>query len=242
MWQRRESTLHASPTGYRRCRQLGAVVFTFVIYGPKSGGRSGPTCARTGDKAAPCSKVNPIMTIMRSTIIAAMVGALAMLVAWPSSAADDRIGLPEEWPFGKTETIGRDWRPGDCRIWDRQGIICAIEAFIACEDFFRKELCEQVGLYPSLVPEHDYALYGQRVVEADWVQPDLRQYRLLEIGSLDPRYLPPLLLAHIETRYCWRMERRPVFCSLWWREYAVISELDSTEPNIAASGVVAQPR
>lgn len=173
-------------------------------------------------------------------LAAPSAGALA-LVAWLSSVTADSRGIPADLPIGELKTLRRDWQPDDCTRSEREQIICTIEAFFVCNDFFRKDLCERVGLYPSLVPEQEYVLFIGRIVEGEFVLPDLRQYRLLEFRSLDERYSPPILLVHVEMRYCWHIARRPVSCSVWGQEYEIISSLDTAQPNVAAWGVVHTP-
>ncbi len=166
--------------------------------------------------------------------------AVLVLVAWLSSATADSRGIPADLPIGEVKTLKRNWQPDDCTRSEREQIVCTVEAFIVCQYFFREDLCERVGLYPTLIPEQDYVLYSERIVEWDFVAPDYRQYRMLEFRSLDERYSPPILLVHIETRECWYMHGPP-WCSIWGREYEIISSLDSVQPNVAAWGVVYTP-
>lgn len=159
------------------------------------------------------------------------------LIACPLSAADDFTELPADLPIGEVKSVTRDWRPYACGMSARTRVICAIEAFLACSTFERRDLCERVGLYPSQVPQHDYDIYGEGSFDLFPPTPAVEQYRLLEFRSLDVRYSPPLLLIHFESRTCYH-SGPPPDCDLWWRRYAVISHLYTSEPDIAEWGAL----
>ena len=156
------------------------------------------------------------------------------------AAADDFAGMPADLPIGEIKSVTRDWRPHLCRRSDRQKVICAIEAFLGCTTFYRTDLCERVGLYPSLIPQDGYDLYGEGDTGPFGPDPAVEQYRLLEFRSLDARYAPPLLLVHMESRTCYRVGPPP-HCGPWWPQYAVISHLDTATPAIAADGALEPP-
>jgi hypothetical protein len=162
------------------------------------------------------------------------------LVTCLSSAAYDFSGMPADLPIGEIKSVTPDWRPHLCRRSDRQKVICAIEAFLACTTFYRIDLCERVGIYPSVVPQDEYDLYGEGDTNPFGPGPAVEQYRLLEFRSLDARYAPPLLLVHMESRTCYRTGPPPQ-CSVWWSEYAIISHLDTATPEIAAAGALELP-
>lgn len=174
-----------------------------------------------------------------------LLGAVTLaLLAWfaPTVAETldipaDLRGVPADLPLGVIKTVNSNWQPDDCTKSEREQVVCTISAFIACQDFFRRDLCDRVGLYPALVPEQDYVLYGKPFVEGDDVRPDIRQYRLLEFRNLDDRYSPPILLVHVDARACWHTQG-PLNCGAWEPEYVVISSLDTAEPNVAAWGVM----
>jgi hypothetical protein len=151
--------------------------------------------------------------------------------------------IPDDLRFGQIVTLYRNWNRDDCDVLGREQIVCTVESFILCEDFFRRDLCERVGLYPDLIESHDYVLYGQRVVEGEWYPSDFAQYRLVSARSFDDRYYPRLLVFHLETRHCWWMPARPLWCNRdWTPQYHVIAELDTTRPNVVASGVLSWSR
>jgi hypothetical protein len=76
-------------------------------------------------------------------------------------------------------------------------------------------------------------------VEGEWYPSDFAQYRLVSARIFDDRYYPPLLVIHLERRHCWWMPARPLWCNRDWTPlYQVIAELDTTRPNVVASGVL----
>jgi hypothetical protein len=157
------------------------------------------------------------------------------------------VGTAADWPeprdvltdvpIGKIEAIDARWQPNACEGSGRKEIPCAVAAYLACDSFFRTDLCERVGIYPTLIPRQDYRLYGRRVVEWDWVAPDFEQYRIVEVRNLDERYWPPLWIVHLEVRDCWRM-KRPPSCSGWGMLYQIIWNTDTLVSDVVAAGVV----
>jgi len=161
-----------------------------------------------------------------------------VLVACLSSAAAESLGFPTELPLGEIKSVDRDWRPRRCEISDRDKVVCAIEAFIACATFYRRDLCGRVGLYPLLISKHEYYLYGESNFDDPFgPSPAIVQYRLLEFRNLDERYFPSVLLVHMESRTCYRTGPPPD-CERWWPGYAIITNLDTTQPNIAEWGTL----
>lgn len=157
--------------------------------------------------------------------------------AFGAVAADVYSGMPADLPIAEIASVHRDWQPHLCRKSDRQKVIGAIEAYIACGTFYRTDLCERAGLYPSPLWRDSYDLYGEGDTSPFDPDPAVVQYRLLEFRSLDARYSPPLLVVHMESRTCYRVGPPPR-CGPWWPRYAVISHLDTAAPAITASGTV----
>jgi hypothetical protein len=166
--------------------------------------------------------------------------AVLVLAGSLSSAADEFTEMPADLPVGEIKSVTRDWHPYACGMSARTRVICAIEAFLACSTFERRELCERVGLYPSRVPQHEYDIFGEGSFELFPPTPAVQQYRLLEFRGLDAQYSPPLLVIHFESRTCYR-SGPPPDCDLWWPRYAIISHLDTTEPDIAEWGTLVPP-
>jgi hypothetical protein len=173
--------------------------------------------------------------------LAAFGAAALALVACISSAAAGPNGIPDDLPIGEIKTVNGDWRPHLCEISDRNKVVCAIEAFIACATFYRRDLCQRVGLYPLLITTDEYYLYGEANFDDPFgPEPALVHYRLLEFRNLDERYFPPVLLVHLESRICYRIGPPPL-CKSWSHEYAILTALDTTQPNMAAWGAMSPP-
>jgi hypothetical protein len=163
------------------------------------------------------------------------VGALVLaLSTWEATALADPADIPTDLPLRDIRSVDRDWQPDRCTS-ETPPVICTLDAFLACLNFYRRDLCELAGFYPSRISRHEHDLY----FDIDHFEPlaSVVQYRLLEYGSLDARYEPPLLLVHLERRNCYRGPPLPP-CGAWWPRYAIISHLYTTAPEIAAWGYV----
>jgi hypothetical protein len=162
-------------------------------------------------------------------------GIVLALLLWGWTALADSIGIPIELPVRAIASVPRDWRPYACAMSNETKIVCAIKIYLACTTLYRTDLCELVGLYPRLVPQDAYDIYGEGDTSPYNPEPSHEQFRLLEFRNLDARYSPPVLLVHVESRTCYRLGPPPQ-CSGWYSQYLIISHLDTGAPSIAASG------
>jgi hypothetical protein len=166
------------------------------------------------------------------------VGALVLaLSTWEATALADPADIPTDLRLREIKSVTRDWRPHACETSARTRVICAIEKFMACGSFERTDLCEEVGWYPSRIPQHAYDVYGEGSFEPFPKTPAVRQYRLQEFRNLDARYSPPLLVIHLESRICYR-GGPPPDCGQWWPVYYILSHLDTTGPDVAEWGTL----